>query len=107
MPVDLDKRFVYYLVMIVSYGNKETEKLHKGQKSRLLPADIIKRAVMRLDRIDAATSIEDLLFPPSHHLEKLSGGREGQWSIRVNDQWRVCFTFENGKAYQVEVIDYH
>jgi len=93
--------------MIVSYGNKETEKLHNGQRTRLIPADIIKRAIMRLNRIEAATCIQDLYFPPSHHLQKLSGDREGQWSIRINNQWRVCFTFEDGHAYNVEIVDYH
>lgn len=93
--------------MIVSYANKETEKLHNGQRSRLVPADIVKRAIMRLNRIDAATCVEDLYFPPSHHLEKLSGNRDGQWSIRINDQWRVCFRFAGSHAHDVEIVDYH
>jgi proteic killer suppression protein len=93
--------------MITSFADKETEKIAKGEKSRLLPADIIKRAIIRLDRVDAATEIDDLRFPPSHHLEKLSGNRDGQWSIRINEQWRVCFRFENSCAYDVEIVDYH
>lgn len=93
--------------MITSFADKETEKIAKGGKSRLLPPDIIKRALIRLDRVDAATVIDDLRFPPSHHLEKLSGNRDGQWSIRINDQWRVCFIFENSCAYDVEIVDYH
>ena len=93
--------------MIVSFASKETEKIFKGDKSRLLPPDIIKRALMRLDRIDAVMLIDELRFPPSHNLEKLSGNRDGQWSIRINDQWRVCFRFENGCAHNVEIVDYH
>jgi len=62
---------------------------------------------MRLDRINSATCIEDLMFPPSHRLEKLGGVRDGQWSIRINDQWRVCFDFENGNASNVVIVDYH
>lgn len=93
--------------MIVSFACKQTEKTFEGEKSRLLPPDISKRALMRLDRIDAAVLIDELRFPPSHNLEKLSGDRVGQWSIRINDQWRVCFRFENGSAYDVEIVDYH
>jgi proteic killer suppression protein len=93
--------------MIVSFASKETEKIYNGEKSRLLPHDIGKRALMRLDRIAAALQIEELRFPPSHHLEKLSGDRDGQWSIRINDQWRVCFHFKNGNASDVEIVDYH
>jgi proteic killer suppression protein len=89
--------------------NQEKSKLKyfSGKKTRLVPPDIVKRAIMRLDRIDAATCIDDLRFPPSHHLEKLSGNRDGQWSIRINDQWRVCFLFENGIDHNVEIVEYH
>jgi proteic killer suppression protein len=62
---------------------------------------------MRLIQIDAATAIADLRMPPSNHLEALSGDRVGQWSIRINDQWRICFIWENHDAYSVEIIDYH
>jgi len=93
--------------MISSFADKETEKIFRGKRSRLLPPDILKRALMRLDRIDAAVNVEDLRFPPSHHLERLSGNREGQWSIRINDQWRICFCFGDGTAHDVEIIDYH
>lgn len=93
--------------MIVSFGNKATEKLYNGQRVKLMPPDIVRRAVMRLSRIEAATCVRDLYFPPSHHLERLSGDREGQWSIRINDQWRICFRFEGGHAHEVEIVDYH
>ena len=62
---------------------------------------------MRLQRIDAATAISDLQVPPSHRLEELAGNRTGQWSIRINDQYRVCFEFRDGDAYEIEVTDYH
>jgi toxin HigB-1 len=67
----------------------------------------LKRAVKRLTQLDAATVIDDLRMPPSNQLETLRGERTGQWSIRINDQWRICFRFENGEAYNVEIIDYH
>jgi len=62
---------------------------------------------MRLMQIDAAIRTEDLRLPPSNRLERLRGGRKGQWSIRINDQWRVCFRFEGGDAFDVEITDYH
>jgi len=62
---------------------------------------------MRLTQLDAATSLEDLRFPPSNRLEALKYDRKGQWSIRINDQWRVCFRFEKGDAFDVEIVDYH
>ncbi len=62
---------------------------------------------MRLVQLHAATSLADLRFPPSNRLEALRGDREGQWSLRINDQWRICFRFEAGHAYEVEIIDYH
>lgn len=95
------------MCMIKRYRNKETEQAHKGIFSKKFPAEIAKRAKMRLDRINAAHEIEDLKIPPSHNLESLSGNRKGQYSIRINHQWRICFRFENGNAYDVEIIDYH
>ena len=62
---------------------------------------------MRLDQINAASVVEDLLVPPSNRLEKLKGNRKGQWSIRINSQWRICFLFQNGDAFEVEITDYH
>jgi proteic killer suppression protein len=62
---------------------------------------------MRLNQLDSATVVEDLRLPPSNHLEALSGDRKGQWSIKINDQWRICFIFENSHAYDVEIVDYH
>jgi proteic killer suppression protein len=93
--------------MIKSYRDKETRKLASGKTSRRIPQDIHRRARMRLQRIDAAVSLEDLRVPPSHHLEALSGKRRGQHSIRINDQWRICFEWRDGHAYEVEIVDYH
>jgi proteic killer suppression protein len=93
--------------MIQSFACAETERFFTTGKTRRLGATIQRRAVMRLIQLNSATSLDDLRIPPSNRLEKLSGNRDGQWSIRINDQWRVCFRFEAGDAYEVEIIDYH
>lgn len=93
--------------MIESFASTETERLFATGKSRRLPPDILRRAVMRLTQLDAATVVEDLRQPPSNRLEALTSDRAGQWSIRINDQWRVCFRFERGNAFDVEIVDYH
>ena len=93
--------------MIRSFANNETEQFVAKGKSRRLPPTILRRAAMRLTQLGAATSIEDLHFPPSNRLEALKGDRKGQWSIRINDQWRICFRFAAGDAFDVEIVDYH
>ena len=93
--------------MIKGFADRDTEQVFRGQQARKFPSEIQRRAKMRLDRIHAATVLTDLRVPPSHHLEKLSGDRKGQHSIRINDQWRVCFTWQGGDAYSVEITDYH
>ncbi len=93
--------------MIRTFTNLKTERFFATGKARRLPPDILKRAAMRLMQLDGATRIEDLRFPPSNRLELLLHDRAGQWSIRINDQWRVCFRFNNGDAYDVEIVDYH
>jgi len=93
--------------MIRCFKCKETEKVFKGQSSRKFPADILRRIRMRLDRIDAAAVLMDLKVPPSHHLETLKGNRARQHSIRVNDQWRICFVWTGDGVVDVEVVDYH
>jgi proteic killer suppression protein len=105
--VDLCKQIVYILAMVTSFGNKETEKLFATGKSKKLPTEIITRSIMRLTQLDSACEVTDLLTPPSNRLETLSGDRAGQWSIRINDQWRICFRFVNGEATDVEITDYH
>ncbi len=93
--------------MIKCFKNKETEQAHEGTFTKKFPREIAKRIKMRLDRINASQNVEDLRIPPSHNLEMLKGDRKGQYSIRVNKQWRICFRFENGDAYDVEIVDYH
>lgn len=93
--------------MIESFADAETERLFATGKSRRLPPEILRRAILRLTQMDAATVLEDLRQPPSNRLEALSGNRVGQWSIRINDQWRVCFLFKSGDAFDVEIVDYH
>jgi toxin HigB-1 len=93
--------------MIQSFACKETERFFKTGKSKRLPPDILARAGMRLIQINAATAVSDLQMPPSNRLEMLGGNRAGQWSIKINNQWRVCFRFENGNAQDVEITDYH
>ena len=93
--------------MIRSFADKETEHFYTSGKSRRLPSEIRIRAAMRLTQLNAATRIEDLRLPPSNRLEALRHDRAGQWSIRINDQWRICFRFENGDAFEVEIVDYH
>ena len=93
--------------MIQSFADSETERFYKTGRSRRLPPEIRVRAAMRLTQIDAATQIEDLKQPPSNRLEALKGDRKGQWSIRINHQWRVCFRFAKGDAYDVAIVDYH
>ena len=93
--------------MIKSFTDAETEAFFETDRSRRLPREIHKRATMRLLQLAAAVRIDDLRLPPSNHLETLQGDRAGQWSIRVNDRWRVCFRFTNGDAYDVEIVDYH
>ncbi len=93
--------------MIRSFRDRDSERLFHGWPAKRLPGDIQCRARMRLERIDAATTLEDLCEPPSHRLEALSGKRQGQYSIRINDQWRVCFEWHDGNAYEVEIVDYH
>ena len=93
--------------MIRTFADAETERFYITSKSIRFPPDVLKRAVKRLTQIDAATVINDLCMPPSNRLEALIGARTGQWSIRINDQWCVCFWFEKGEAYDVEIVDYH
>lgn len=93
--------------MIESFASAETERLFSTGKSRRLPPEVLKRALMRMTQLHAAMNVEDLRLPPSNHLESLGGNRTGQWSIRINIQWRICFRFEDGNAYDVDIVDYH
>lgn len=92
---------------IKSFKDKETEKVFGTQFSKRFPPDIQRRAVKRMKVLDAAYRITDLAALPGNHLEALKGDRKGQHSIRINDQWRVCFVWEDGEAHAVEITDYH
>lgn len=93
--------------MIKSFRCKETEKVWNGEKSRDFPGDIQNRALRKLRQLDAAQTLDDLRNPPGNHLEALEGNRKGQRSIRINEQWRICFVWEEGEANKVEIVDYH
>lgn len=93
--------------MIRSFADRDTERLFHRLPVRKLSTDIQRAALRKLRLLDAATSIEDLRVPPGNRLEKLSGSRAGQHSIRINDQWRVCFRWMDGDALGVEIVDYH
>ncbi|HJQ39882.1 MAG TPA: type II toxin-antitoxin system RelE/ParE family toxin [Thermoanaerobaculia bacterium] len=93
--------------MIWSWADREAEGLFNLKRSRRLPSDLQQTAVRKLRMLDAATTLEDLTSPPANRLEKLKGDRKGQWSIRINDQWRICFTWRDGNSYDVEIVDYH
>ena len=94
--------------MIVNFKSAETKLIFEGFRSRHYPSDIQSIALRKLLIIDSAVSINDLRVPPGNRLKKLDGNREGQYSIRINDQWRICFIWtEEGNAAQVEIVDYH
>jgi len=93
--------------MIKSFKNRETEKVYALESSRKLPADIQQVALRKLRMINNARDLNDLKIPPANRLEKLKGKREGQHSIRINDQWRICFSWRDGDAHAVEITDYH
>lgn len=93
--------------MIRSFRDRETKKVFERDRSKRLPGDVQRRAHRKLLVLDAAESIEDLRTPPGNRLERLSGNRVGQYSIRVNAQWRLCFRWDQGDAYDVEITDYH
>ncbi|MCF7817451.1 MAG: type II toxin-antitoxin system RelE/ParE family toxin [Kiritimatiellales bacterium] len=93
--------------MIESFKCKETEKLFQRQLSKRLPQSIQKVAMRKLWMLDAAVQLGDLRVPPNNKLEALKGDRKGQYSIRINQQWRICFVWNAGNATQVEIVDYH
>jgi len=93
--------------MIVSFKDKETERVFAGQFSKRLPQNIQRIAERKLIMLHRSANLNDLRIPPSNRLEALKGGRDGQHSIRVNDQWRICFEWRADGAYEVEIVDYH
>jgi proteic killer suppression protein len=93
--------------VIKTFRDEETEKVFNRQRSRKLPPSIQQVALCKLRMLHNAVTWDDLRIPPANHLEKLTGGRAGQYSIRINDQWRVCFEWRGDNAYTVEITDYH
>ena len=105
--IDVYTHCGYNDAMIKSFADKETEKVYNQKFSRKLPQNIQRVALRKLIMIDSAGCLEDLRVPPANRLELLSGDRKGQYSIRINDQFRICFVFENNNFYDVEIVDYH
>ncbi|WP_026287740.1 type II toxin-antitoxin system RelE/ParE family toxin [Thioalkalivibrio sp. ALJ24] len=93
--------------MIKSFRDRETMTIANGNVSRKLPREMQRNALKKLRQLDAAARLQDLRIPPGNRLEALQGDREGWYSIRINDQWRLCFRFEHGNAHDVEIVDYH
>jgi proteic killer suppression protein len=118
MQLDQRTRSPYYRLTIVtrnviihcmirSFRDRDTERLFARQAAPRLPTTIIRVAQRKLAMLDAASQLADLRVPPGNHLEQLTGNRVGQYSIRINDQWRICFQWRDGNAYEVEIVDYH
>jgi len=93
--------------VIKSFNCKKTGQVFEGKSPKGFPSQILHRSIVKLDQLNNAMSLDDLRIPASNRLEALSGDREGQHSIRINDQWRICFHWEAGDAEQVEITDYH
>lgn len=93
--------------MIKGFSDKRTAKVYEGKLPKGFPSEIFKRAVSKLDQLNYSEILDDLRIPPSNHLEALSGDRLGKYSIRINQQWRICFRWAEGHAYEVEITDYH
>jgi proteic killer suppression protein len=93
--------------MIIGFASKETEKIWRGDVSRKLPRDIQQIALRKLFMLDKAQTLNDLKIPPANRLEALKDGRKGQHSIRINDQWRICFVWTKNGPDAVEIVDYH
>ena len=97
----------YYSPVIRSFRDKDAERLFHREPVRKLASDIQRVALRKLVQVDAATTLDDLRVPPGNRLERLRGERAGQFSIRINDRWRVCFRWSRHDAFEVEIVDYH
>lgn len=93
--------------MIKSFRDRDTERLFQRQRVRRIPTDVQRPALRKLRLLDAAENINDLRVPPGNRLERLKGERAGEYSIRINDQWRICFRWHANNAHDVEIVDYH
>ena len=106
-PIDPYNVMRYNCTMIESFADVETEKIWNGVRSRKLPPDIQDKALVKLRLLNQARRLDDLKIPPGNRLEALKGNRKGQFSIRINDQWRICFHWRDGVPSNVEITDYH
>ena len=97
----------YCFIVIKTFADKKTRELFITGKLKRLQPDLLRRAIRRLEYIDLSTCLDDLKVPPSNRLHALKGKRKGQYSISINEQWRICFRFIDGDAYDVEITDYH
>ncbi len=93
--------------MIKTFSDKHTKALYESGRSRKFPPDILSRASRKLEYVDLANKVDDLKVPPGNKLHQLTNDRDGQYAIAINDQWRICFRFQDGDAFDVEVCDYH
>lgn len=93
--------------MIKSTKGKAIERIISGKLAKGFPPDVVRRAERKIAILDAAQSLDDLRIPPSNHLEQLRGDRKGQYSIRINQQWRLCFIWDGKDAFDAEIVDYH
>ena len=98
---------IYIIFVIKTFADRATRDLYERGRSKRLPSEIIRRAIRKLEYIEHAAKLDDLKVPPGNRLHELEGDRSGQFSIAINDQWRICFRFVDGDAYDVEVTDYH
>jgi len=98
---------LYNNFVIKTFKDAETEKIYQRERSRKLPPDIQQAALRKLRMINNSININDLRVPPANRLEKLSGDRQGQYSVRINNQWRICFEWRGSDAFNVEITDYH
>jgi len=93
--------------VIKSFADRYTDRLFNRERVRRFPADLLQTMLRKLVALDAAEALEDLRVPPGNRLEKLKGQRSAQYSIRINDRWRICFNWKDGDAHDVEIVDYH
>lgn len=93
--------------MIKTFADRRTKELYETGKSKRLPTEVWERAMRKMEYLDLATNVTDLRIPPSNRLRRLERDKAGQYSISVNNQWRICFRFEDGDAFDVEITDYH
>lgn len=98
---------IVFGAMIKSFKSKDAEKIYQGRFSKRIPKDIQRLVARKLEMLAASSELKSLRIPPSNRLEKLKGDREGQHSIRINDQWRICFIWKAGDAHEVDIVDYH